>query len=694
MNNSRNIICLVALSLFLQGLVAATIPIKRNAELENFACPKTEYQYWVDTKDIYGKYEWKITGGYFKKWGQNVTEISETNWANVIVVWNNVKSTNGNVPKGTITLTVYNKNYINQIVDNGSTDQKIKSLNDILPQTPQSAETAINYGIQTIRVTGQSINYPGLTYPNGMPIPVNKYERKVPAGWSVNGGTKTASGTYTSIYSIVDITTDYGSVGGVEVRGVNDCYGSDDYTVYSFPVNFTRKGLGVLEYPKTIIAGQANTYSVTVTPIAGATYEWQAPAGWSINNGGNTYTGTENIISVRNGVCMTAEKIKVRYKGSSQLYSEWAEVPSTMIAPVINIPSELKQYHSAIFSLNLPDENVSSVTWKINGVNAANVVNTSTAQLTINQKGTVSVSAVLSLKSCTEMITIPAMNVNVEETVFSISGPSTLYSQATYTIDNLPPGAAVEWSVTQPYIAPTIYVQNSGTVILTNHYGIDGIGTHGTLQAVVTVGNQQITLTKDILFGWAVASIGKSRLDMRPGEYILEAYTTNDPNTSITSTWSVTGASAALVNFPYPDDASYTDKAGRLKVLEVYTPGFYTVCATANDGNYTTQPYCADFYIDDYKPTGMFSLSPNPATTSVTIEMDEAKLLNTTTQKTGTNPKSVFWQIQLWNSFGLIKTRQTDQTQYQLDLTGVPPGFYYLHVIKDGQTYRRQLIVK
>ena len=152
-NSDRNIICLVALSLFLQGLVAATIPIKRNAELENFACPKTEYQYWVDTKDIYGKYEWKITGGYFIKWGQNVTEISETNWANVIVVWNNVKSTNGNVPKGTITLTVYNKNYINQIVDNGSTDQKIKSLNDILPQTPQSAETAINYGIQTIRVT-------------------------------------------------------------------------------------------------------------------------------------------------------------------------------------------------------------------------------------------------------------------------------------------------------------------------------------------------------------------------------------------------------------------------------------------------------------------------------------------------------------------------------------------------------------
>ena len=277
----------------------------------------------------------------------------------------------------------------------------------------------------------------------------------------------------------------------------------------------------------------------------------------------------------------------------------------------------------------------------------------------------------------------------------TISGPSTLYSQATYTIDNLPEGAAVQWSVSPSTINPTISILNAGSIQLKNNYGIDGIGTHGTLQAVVTVGNQQIALTKDILFGWDVASIGKSRLDMRPGEYILEANTTNDPNTSITSTWSVTGPSAALVDFPYPDDAGYADKAGRLKVLEVYTPGYYTVCATANDGNYTTQPYCTDFYIDDYKPAGgMFSLSPNPATTSVTITMDETKLLNTTTQRTVTNPKSDYWQIQLWNSFGLIKTVQTDQKKYQLDLSGLSPGFYYVLVIREGKTYRRQLMVQ
>ncbi len=112
------------------------------------------FSYWeFDTKENYGRYEWKITGGYFEKWGQRVTEIYEFNWANVTVIWNNVKSINGSVPKGTITLNIYNKNDQSTVVDNGSSEQKIKSLNEILPQTPQSSETALNYGIQTIRVT-------------------------------------------------------------------------------------------------------------------------------------------------------------------------------------------------------------------------------------------------------------------------------------------------------------------------------------------------------------------------------------------------------------------------------------------------------------------------------------------------------------------------------------------------------------
>ena len=154
MKNFRKSICFVMINLFVQILFAGEITIYRDNYLNNnAACPKTEYQYWVDTKENYGRYEWKITGGYFEKWGQRVTEIYEFNWANVTVVWNNIKSTNGNTPKGTITLKIYNKNNQSTVVDNGSSEQKIKSLNEILPRTPQSSETALNYGIQTIRVT-------------------------------------------------------------------------------------------------------------------------------------------------------------------------------------------------------------------------------------------------------------------------------------------------------------------------------------------------------------------------------------------------------------------------------------------------------------------------------------------------------------------------------------------------------------
>ena len=55
---------------------------------------------------------------------------------------------------------------------------------------------------------------------------------------------------------------------------------------------------------------------------------------------------------------------------------------------------------------------------------------------------------------------------------------------------------------------------------------------------------------------------------------------------------------------------------------------------------------------------------------------------------------SINYTIQLWNSFGLVKQVEANQKNYQLELYGVPPGFYYVHVIKDGQTYRSQLVVK
>ena len=616
-----------------------------------------------------------------------------------MVYWNNIAYKEDSIPKGTLKVEVYDKYNTNTIiaVSKPVYTQIVKSLDNIFPPTPKTTETALNYGQQTINVRlDNPINYPGATYPGTTnPLPVNRYEWKVPSGWSVISGTKTDSGTYITTYSAVDITTDYGGTGGVEVRGVNNCSGSDDYTVYSFPVNFTRKGLGVLEYPKTIIAGQANTYTVTVTPIAGATYEWQAPEGWSINDGGNTYTGTDNIISIRNGICMTTQKIKVRYKGSSQLFSEWAEVPSTMVAPVINMPSELKQYHSAIFSLNLPDENVSSVTWKINGVNAANVVNTSTAQFAINQKGSVSISAELSLKGCTEMITIPAIDVNVEETVFSISGPSSICSQATYTIDNLPEGATVQWSVNIPYVTlqpgqDSVIVQKTGSGFI-------------NLTASIFINGTLITtiVKEDILVG-GVAGLGLSSYSnlqmLDDGSYykILPS----------SGAWSYRGsltvvASGSNLNYSWSEtyaSSNFIQWSANGATVDVYSKydnlNLTLKCTASNSCGSMNRYYSFTTRTNPILPESII-LSPNPASdyVDVTVFNEEEGQTEKTTSAVSFK-SSPHYQIQLWNSSGLIKTIQTDQPRYQLDLTGVPPGFYYVHVIKDGQTYRRQLVVQ
>lgn len=84
-----------------------------------------------------------------------------------------------------------------------------------------------------------------------------------------------------------------------------------------------------------------------------------------------------------------------------------------------------------------------------------------------------------------------------------------------------------------------------------------------------------------------------------------------------------------------------------------------------------------------------FSLSPNPASSSVTVALKEDEGIETYVLSA-----SPTYQIQLWSSLGLVKSVQTDQVNYQLDLSGVAPGFYYVHVIKDGKTYRQQLVVK
>jgi hypothetical protein len=97
--------------------------------------------------------------------------------------------------------------------------------------------------------------------------------------------------------------------------------------------------------------------------------------------------------------------------------------------------------------------------------------------------------------------------------------------------------------------------------------------------------------------------------------------------------------------------------------------------------------------LEIHKGNGAILLfTPNPASEYVTISLAGGVSKNDVLR--GAFTASYSLTIQLWNSFGMVKSVNTDQPEYQLDLTGVPPGFYYVHVIKEGETYRRQLVVQ
>jgi hypothetical protein len=118
----------------------AEITIYGSSYIENnAACPKTEYGYWVEAKNNYERYEWKITGGHFIRYGQKVTELNGAEWQSVGVVWSNVAVAGNNAPTGTITVKVYFQNTSTSVFDRGSKSQPIKSLNDILPPAPTTA---------------------------------------------------------------------------------------------------------------------------------------------------------------------------------------------------------------------------------------------------------------------------------------------------------------------------------------------------------------------------------------------------------------------------------------------------------------------------------------------------------------------------------------------------------------------------
>lgn len=264
----------------------------------------------------------------------------------------------------------------------------------------------------------------------------------------------------------------------------------------------------------------------------------------------------------------------------------------------------------------------------------------------------------------------------------SISGPSTLCDQATYTINNLPQGATVEWSADQPLNVFSGQGTNN-VVIINEDYGTS-YGLPSSIFATITVGNTNFNINKTV----------------HAGVPEFDYFDYNDDQVHVNSVVTVD------TYFSGANYYTWTKKSGDVAIsvaqgntsramISIFSSKLIRITVTAfNDcGSWEEDLVLHPIYNTS---SFQFSISPNPATSSVTISLEEKEDTEGIQSYSALNRNTLTasYTIQLWNSYSLVKSVQTDLDEYKMDLHGIPAGFYYVLVIKDGQTYRKQLMVK
>ena len=258
--------------------------------------------------------------------------------------------------------------------------------------------------------------------------------------------------------------------------------------------------------------------------------------------------------------------------------------------------------------------------------------------------------------------------------VLSISGPSSVCDQATYTVENLPQGATVQWSVSNNNVTLT---SGQGTHTATFTKFRNGME---IIHAEILFNNIRIALlTKETYFGAPSISniIGEQRVPT--GQYAsYRAVISNNAPIPSSYQW--------ILN-PLNGNSLYGNGTESIDIA-FYNPGSYQlVCRATNEcgvGDYYTMGI--GVYDNLY-----LTLSPNPATDEVTLQLTE------TDEVSGLSVLSTdrsAYEIQIWSGMRMLRSFRTNEPTFQISMAGLPAGLYFVRVVKDGQTYTQKLIKK
>ena len=263
----------------------------------------------------------------------------------------------------------------------------------------------------------------------------------------------------------------------------------------------------------------------------------------------------------------------------------------------------------------------------------------------------------------------------------TISGPSSVCDQATYTVENLPAGAIVEWSVSNPNVAT---ISNNGVLRVTNQtFALTNV------EANIFTGGNEFTIRKECVM------TGQPKFQVQ-----LLGYS---GNYSASFFASPQGENGDLYHIPLNYYWSYTkiDGSGYTLIGDYQNTSFINiqpVVTFPGPGTYMITVRITGYpcYIPlvRYKHScgsNFFTLSPNPATDAVTLQLtetDEVSGLSVlSTEKSA-------YEIQIWSGMTMLRSFRTNEPTFQISMAGLPAGLYFVRVVKDGQTYTQKLIKK
>jgi|GEM_PF-662882 len=285
----------------------------------------------------------------------------------------------------------------------------------------------------------------------------------------------------------------------------------------------------------------------------------------------------------------------------------------------------------------------------------------------------------------------------------SYSGPSVVCSSgAQFTISNLPPVDSIIWSC-GPYLTVYSGQNTNSSIIKATSNG------NSWVQARLVNACGSINLPRKEI--WAGTPTPEAIDIINIGPYYPggNQICTNRPNDGIIN-WNPLGGileydwqAGNWQVVQHPMDPFPDIPKQNVQLTAPYygydNPVSFTVRARnqCGWGNYLAPAIilngvsCGGYYL---------VASPNPAGSYIELtlipEADVSEVAGKTKiEQTGSNNGFGNYQIQLWSEQGgLLKTVQSDQLKLNLSVRDLPEGKYYLHLLKDGNIYKHQLLIQ